>query len=423
MAKHKIGRNAPCPCGSGKKYKHCCGPVAEITTVSIDPFIRYSGIMTALKLKLDQANQHDIRRHRRSLQSRFVRFAADQYLPREHETLFSDWLWFDVAGDSGGSIGEAYLLENGAYLDTASRNCLEALNRSRLGIYEAIGSSHMHLLVRDLATGLEREVLLKEALEFDNSETILLLGRLAELPEDNIFSGMVLMVRDQSLEKSFLTEHIQYLLNLTPDEDAEEIFKDNGEIIYGIFNHAQNKTMLKLNDIRLLYHHSTQEEALQRILSGSAGYKMIHRSQGWLWLAAGDGSGPYARLAVGPEIILSCADLLDEVNSQQKSLSELWPDQPLQLFSSVLYPDPPPAELIPLWFMVVKDKETERWLDLPHPEEDLTPRQILAQEEGKESLDALLARFEKTRESEEEKELAAYMRERLHTDIQTSKQN
>ena len=22
---HKIGRNEPCPCGSGKKYKHCCG--------------------------------------------------------------------------------------------------------------------------------------------------------------------------------------------------------------------------------------------------------------------------------------------------------------------------------------------------------------------------------------------------------------
>lgn len=20
----KIGRNEPCPCGSGKKYKHCC---------------------------------------------------------------------------------------------------------------------------------------------------------------------------------------------------------------------------------------------------------------------------------------------------------------------------------------------------------------------------------------------------------------
>ncbi|MBQ6907461.1 MAG: SEC-C domain-containing protein, partial [Clostridia bacterium] len=23
----KIGRNDPCPCGSGKKYKKCCGSV------------------------------------------------------------------------------------------------------------------------------------------------------------------------------------------------------------------------------------------------------------------------------------------------------------------------------------------------------------------------------------------------------------
>ena len=21
---HKVGRNEPCPCGSGKKYKYCC---------------------------------------------------------------------------------------------------------------------------------------------------------------------------------------------------------------------------------------------------------------------------------------------------------------------------------------------------------------------------------------------------------------
>jgi preprotein translocase subunit SecA len=29
-AENKVGRNAPCPCGSGKKYKHCHGkPGAE----------------------------------------------------------------------------------------------------------------------------------------------------------------------------------------------------------------------------------------------------------------------------------------------------------------------------------------------------------------------------------------------------------
>jgi len=25
VVRRKIGRNDPCPCGSGKKYKHCCG--------------------------------------------------------------------------------------------------------------------------------------------------------------------------------------------------------------------------------------------------------------------------------------------------------------------------------------------------------------------------------------------------------------
>ena len=25
LAEKKIGRNEPCYCGSGKKYKHCCG--------------------------------------------------------------------------------------------------------------------------------------------------------------------------------------------------------------------------------------------------------------------------------------------------------------------------------------------------------------------------------------------------------------
>ncbi|MCK4727443.1 MAG: SEC-C domain-containing protein, partial [Desulfobacterales bacterium] len=24
-SKKKVGRNQPCPCGSGKKYKKCCG--------------------------------------------------------------------------------------------------------------------------------------------------------------------------------------------------------------------------------------------------------------------------------------------------------------------------------------------------------------------------------------------------------------
>ncbi len=27
MKERKVPRNAKCPCGSGKKYKHCCGKI------------------------------------------------------------------------------------------------------------------------------------------------------------------------------------------------------------------------------------------------------------------------------------------------------------------------------------------------------------------------------------------------------------
>jgi len=32
-AREKIGRNDPCPCGSGKKYKHCCLPAPSVEHV------------------------------------------------------------------------------------------------------------------------------------------------------------------------------------------------------------------------------------------------------------------------------------------------------------------------------------------------------------------------------------------------------
>jgi hypothetical protein len=37
----KIGRNEPCPCGSGKKYKKCCGPKdRKIEVAMSDSFVQ-----------------------------------------------------------------------------------------------------------------------------------------------------------------------------------------------------------------------------------------------------------------------------------------------------------------------------------------------------------------------------------------------
>lgn len=38
----KIGRNTPCPCGSGKKYKKCCLPLNESSRSQQDASLIYS---------------------------------------------------------------------------------------------------------------------------------------------------------------------------------------------------------------------------------------------------------------------------------------------------------------------------------------------------------------------------------------------
>jgi len=44
----KIGRNAPCPCGSGKKYKKCCLPLQDGKRQSSAPSKQFIAVYTDL---------------------------------------------------------------------------------------------------------------------------------------------------------------------------------------------------------------------------------------------------------------------------------------------------------------------------------------------------------------------------------------
>jgi len=44
----KIGRNAPCPCGSGKKYKKCCLPLQDGKRQSSVPSKQFIAVYTDL---------------------------------------------------------------------------------------------------------------------------------------------------------------------------------------------------------------------------------------------------------------------------------------------------------------------------------------------------------------------------------------
>ncbi len=47
----KIGRNSPCPCGSGRKYKKCCALKRTPVEQSDDSSIKHKGLKPAIRMK------------------------------------------------------------------------------------------------------------------------------------------------------------------------------------------------------------------------------------------------------------------------------------------------------------------------------------------------------------------------------------
>jgi hypothetical protein len=43
--RRRIGRNDPCPCGSGKKFKHCCAGKADRLSLATRAWFALIGLM------------------------------------------------------------------------------------------------------------------------------------------------------------------------------------------------------------------------------------------------------------------------------------------------------------------------------------------------------------------------------------------
>jgi hypothetical protein len=61
IAMSRIGRNTPCPCGSGKKYKHCCEKLTAGTSQAAGPTPEAIAQMNV------QFARHEAREHQRRM--------------------------------------------------------------------------------------------------------------------------------------------------------------------------------------------------------------------------------------------------------------------------------------------------------------------------------------------------------------------
>ncbi|NLG32365.1 MAG: DUF2384 domain-containing protein, partial [Syntrophomonadaceae bacterium] len=139
----------------------------------------------------------------------------------------------------------------------------------------------------------------------------------------------------------------------------------------------------------------------------------VHRMEGFQWYKYNQAGPGYSRIAVGQEYALASSCDIDSLNCSMELFSSVTPCGEIILLNSAFAMEPPAMDLTHLWFLAIKDKETERWLFTPHQElEGKTPIGMLEQGE-KNKIIHLLDQFAEGTRSEEEIELIGYMRKRV----------
>lgn len=168
----KTGRNAPCPCGSGKKYKKCC-MLRQATTPDELDYRRLSEVYDRL---FDRLVQHA----ERVFGQAAVSLALHEFWlwPDEEEEAELDaerlernmplfWPWFlfnweydpledeiELDGPSERTVAELYAQEQGPKLDSFERRFIEAVNRKPYTFYEALEvEPGRRILLQDVLSG------------------------------------------------------------------------------------------------------------------------------------------------------------------------------------------------------------------------------------------------------------------------------
>ena len=151
----KIGRNAPCPCGSGKNYKNCClGQMA-----SPDQTLYYRRLSEAHNRLVDDLFTYaertfgeeslDVAMHEFLLWPETDDEISEEMFERVGP-LFGPWFLFnwqynpidtevELSGPEGHTVAELYAKEHSDQIDTLQRHLIESINRKPYSFWEVRG--------------------------------------------------------------------------------------------------------------------------------------------------------------------------------------------------------------------------------------------------------------------------------------------
>lgn len=141
----RVGRNEPCPCGSGKKYKKCCMQAQEINENAKrnlkEKLIEFSA-ETVFKTDLEEAKKI---------------FLEGREPDEADMVMFLDWFIHDYRlKDHGKRLIELFYIEKNPFLAPVEKEILEGWQDTALRVYEVTGMERDRgIHIKDLFDGNE----------------------------------------------------------------------------------------------------------------------------------------------------------------------------------------------------------------------------------------------------------------------------
>lgn len=237
-----VGRNELCPCGSGKKYKKCCGVVTPITELRSRHEQKlqkeYAGWVERLNHFVSGQVSSDAVQELRARFAAEVGLSGESVMSPEWTAHFFNWLVLDVKTNGDTPI-ENYLKQHGRRMEPDLRRAFSRLN---LDVYEIVQVDRDALTVQHPLRGDVRYVIRTNTLQVEPGQ--LIAGRLLSLGlRDVLFTGSIVLqphlkpallewlkahpeiskAADDSAERTYTTAFYRFIVQFGAEETPQSV--------------------------------------------------------------------------------------------------------------------------------------------------------------------------------------------------------
>jgi len=354
----KVGRNDPCPCGSGKKYKKCCGlkethepliPPSLLTGTSSDDYLQVIPLlgMYGEKILRFEKDGGELKK----AVSRFEKKFRPGKIGGLTDSFFMSWMHFDFRfGESRETIAERFLEDPlTAQLMEPGPSLVRELSLSYFSFYEIIESGPKAVTVEELVTGRQFTVYhLLELYEIDPVPGEIFFARLVGPkhraiffttpyifgPEARTQFERALRIQEEEFRRSpsasrfpserhfaesqkeaalFWGEYILRGKNLGPQEPI--LFPDEPPGPYPRLFNTDGEELV----FAKIYFRIKDEPALRKRLALLKCYEYDKNDGSWVWMKPGSRKDPDAGRTVLGSFTIKENQLVAETNSRQRS--------------------------------------------------------------------------------------------------------